>query len=454
MGNVKKLLHKNFYTRRRVNAAGRITLGFLLIIAVGTVLLMLPVSARDRAATPLFDALFTAVSASCVTGLVVADTYVKWSLFGQIVILAMIQLGGLGFMSVITTAFLAAGRRIGLQNRLTLAESFNLETVGGVVRLVRLVTVTAVAAEIIGAIALMFSFVPMFGWAKGVWFSIFHSVSAMCNAGFDLMGAVSEGAGMTVFAGNTAVLVPLSCLIIFGGLGFTVWNDIWHRITKGGRLSVYTRLVLFVTAVLLVGGTIVLYLTEYRNPETYGGSWLGAFFQSVTARTAGFDAAGQASLTDASKAFMVALMLVGGSAGSTAGGIKTVTAAVFVLSAAAVLRGKSEVNVFSRRISAANIRYASAAVGIAVTLVFFAGVLTSAVDSVPFIDALYEFASAYATVGLSVGVTASGGVLTRILLMIFMFFGRVGIMTIGVSFMTRLHVDSRVKYPEADILMG
>ncbi len=458
MKKIKKLLFKIAYGAARINTSRRITLGFITVILAGALLLMLPVSSRTGEITPFFDTLFTAVSASCVTGLTVVDTYTHWSFFGQLVVLAMIQTGGLGFMAILTVAFFIGNKKIGLRNRMMLADSFSTDSIQGVVRLVKRVLYVVAATELAGAAVLAFRFIPEFGLGRGIWFSVFHSVSAFCNAGFDLMGIREPGSSMTLMAHDPVVLITLAVLIIAGGIGFVVWNDIYMRVRFKKRLGVYARLVLIMTAVLLVLGTAVIFLFEKDNPATLGemslpDKLLGAFFQSATTRTAGFDAISQTAMTDASKAGTVMLMLIGGSAGSTAGGLKTVTVAIMLLAAVNILRGRDNLIIFKRAIEPSKILYAMAVTCIAAVLVIFGAAMTRLTDGIAFADALYEYASAYGTVGLSVGTTAEAGAATRILLMLYMFFGRVGIMTIGVSMMTKRAKDT-LKYPKANIIVG
>ena len=456
---MKKLLFKLMYNRKTINTSRRITLGFAGIILAGAVLLTLPISSRTGEITPFFTSLFTATSASCVTGLVLVDTYTHWSFFGQLVIITLIQTGGLGFMSIVTGAFLAGNKKIGMRNRLMLRDSFGMDSMEGVVSLMKMVLKTVFIIELAGAVILSFIFIPAYGPARGARFSIFHSISAFCNAGFDLIGIDKPDSSMMLYNTNYIVLITLASLITIGGLGFCVWRDIFNRIKLKKRLSTYTKAVLIMTLIILVAGTALIFIFESQNPETMGGmslphKILNSFFQTATTRTAGFDAIGQANMTDSAKAVSILTMLIGGSAGSTAGGIKTVTAAVIILSAINAFRGRNSLNLFGRSIPQSRILYASAILSIAIILLFIGSVITSALDGVTVLDALFEYVSAYATVGLTAGVTAEGGMITRSLLILYMFFGRVGIMTIGVSVLTKNNSEDRIKYPKASILIG
>ena len=339
-GSVLRLLSNQNFNPTRL-----IVVSFGAIILLGTFLLHLPISARDGQFTPWLTCLFTATSATCVTGLVLVDSALYWTPFGQGVILAMIQLGGLGFVSLISLIPLLLRRRIGLSQRLAIASAFNLNGMSGVVRVVRHALMGTFLLEGCGAILLATRFVPLFGWGRGLWYSIFHSVSAFCNAGFDLMGehtgAFSSLAG---FREDPVVLGTIGCLIVLGGLGFFVWEDcLEHRSWR--RLSFYSRMVLAVTGALILGGWLFFLGAEWNNLETLGGMTAGekvgnALFQSVTLRTAGYSVLDQGALRDGAAALSVVLMLIGGSSGSTAGGIKTATAGVLLISLWAGLRGE------------------------------------------------------------------------------------------------------------------
>ena len=340
---------------RAMHAAMVIAVGFALIILAGALLLMLPCAAKSGRATPFIDALFTATSATCVTGLVTVSTAVHWSLFGKCVILLLIQIGGLGFMSVMTAASLLLRRTITLRERMVIGAGFGLDSSGGIVRLMRRVLVGTFLLEGVGAGLLSIRFVQQFGPLRGVGMGVFHAVSAFCNGGFDLMGTPDDPfCSLVHYAGDPLVNLTIMALIVLGGLGFFVWSDVWdHR--RFCRLSLHSKLVLAMSGVLLGGGFLLTLLFEWSNPATLGGMsvphrLLAAAFQTVTLRTAGFNTIDQSALTDPSQAVACVLMLIGGSPGSTAGGLKTVTVAVLALSAVSALRGRTSVTAFGRTI--------------------------------------------------------------------------------------------------------
>ncbi len=318
--------------RRALNPTRIVAGSFAVIIALGTLLLTLPLASRDGQSANVLTSLFTATSSTCVTGLVVADTATQWSFFGQVVILAMIQLGGLGFITVMTLFSLVVRRKIGLSERLIMVSSLNLNNMSGVVRLVRFTLKWTLCFEGMGALLLMTRFIPAYGWGQGVWMGVFHAVSAFCNAGFDILGLDKPYQSLVPFQNDPVVLFAVMALIVIGGLGFFVWSDIAQN-RRWRKLTLYTKLVLVMTAALLLIGWAILAAVEWHNPETLGemsvgGKLMNALFQSVTFRTAGFSAIDQGGLRDTSQALGCILMLIGGSSGSTAGGIKTVTVAV------------------------------------------------------------------------------------------------------------------------------
>lgn len=455
MNAVQNIIGKFMPLKRRLNPSRRIALVFLLAILIGALLLMLPVSARDRTSTPFITALFTSTSAVCVTGLTLVETGTYFSLFGQAVIMCLIEIGGLGFMTVLIIAFVAANKHIGISQRLMLAESLGLERIEGVVRLTKIIFKASLLFELAGAIALSLRFIPRFGILNGIWFSIFHSVSAFCNAGFDIFG---NGNSIASFSGDYLVLITLACLIIIGGIGFVVWEETARK-RKFKKLSVYSRLVIIMTLGLIVFGTIGFFVLEMNNPETIadksmGQKILASFFQAVTTRTAGFDAVNQTALGQNSKLLTIILMMIGGASGSTAGGIKVVTMAVALVSLRAVWFNKTDVIVMGRKVKKSTCVYALALVSMWLILVIAGGSVISTLDHVPLIDALYEAASAYGTVGLSEGVTAVSSMPSKALLILYMFMGRVGILTVSVSFTMTAKKKARIDYPDVNLLIG
>ncbi len=435
-----------------------IALAFAAIILLGTVLLMLPVSSRNGVSCGFRPALFTATSATCVTGLVLYDTWSQWSGFGQIVILALIETGGLGFMSAASVFVFFLRRKVGLKQRLVMAQALSLNDMQGVVRLQKVVLVGSFAIEALGALILTLRFWPEFGFVRAVRWGIFHSVSAFCNAGFDILGCITPGASLMEFNSDPVVLLTLGALVVIGGLGFFVWEEIASR-KRFREFSVYTRLVLICTAILVFGGAAILCLLEWNNPGTLGpmsvgNKLLNGLFQSVTLRTAGFAAIDQAALTEGGKGFSMVLMLIGGSSGSTAGGLKTVTMVVLVLFVMTRARGRETVSVFKRSIPNGKVMDAMTIAAIMIVLALFGGVFISATSPVSFTDALFEAISALATVGLTAGVTGSLSVPAQLLIVIYMYFGRVGVLTISLGFLMGNKAEDRFRYAQTNLLIG
>ncbi len=455
MNRFKKGLARIFATRK-ISPSRIIVLGFALIIVFGALVLSLPISSVTGECTNFLHCLFTATSATCVTGLSVYDTYSHWNYFGQAVILAMIQTGGLGFMTIIAIFMYTASFAIGIKSKLMIMQNFGLESMHGIKGFVRRAVSFTFICEAIGAVVLSLVYLPELG-IKGIWYSVFHSVSAFCNAGFDLNGYIEPGISMRCFYDNPLILITLAMLITIGGVGFFVW-DIWIT-KKTRRVSVYVKMVIVSTLFLLISGTILICLTEWNNPETIGEftAWqkfLNAFFQSATLRTAGFESIPQVALTQTGKIVSILYMFIGGSAGSTAGGVKTVTVFVIILALISSLKGNRDVIVFKRRISHSRIISAFSIILLAVLIDVFGAVLISAFENLDFTDCLYETVSAYATVGLTVGVTSQLSEVSLIFYMLYMFMGRVGVTTIGIGILTSTSGKSELRYPEANILIG
>ena len=435
-----------------------VALVFAAIILLGTLLLMLPDASRDGASCGPRTALFTATSATCVTGLVLRDTWSQWSGFGQIVILCLIQIGGLGFMSVATLLIFLLRRKISLRQRLVIAQSLSVNDIKGVVRLQRLVLTGSFSVEALGAVILTLRFWPVYGFKTALKWGIFHSVSAFCNAGFDIFGSIAPGQSLMTFQSDPVVLLTLSALITIGGLGFLVWENIAQK-RSVRKLSVYTRLVLIMTLALTVIGWAGICLLEWDNPGTLGTMSVGdkllnGFFQSVTMRTAGFAAVDQGKLTQSGKAFSCVLMFIGGSSGSTAGGVKTVTFLVVLLTIGARARGKNTVCVFKRTIPNEQTQNAMIISFIVLALGIFGGIFISATSPMDFMDSVYEAVSALATVGVTAGGTASLSVPAQILIVIYMYFGRVGVLTISLGFLAGDRAEERFRYAETSLLIG
>lgn len=435
-----------------------IAIGFVAIILLGTLLLSLPAASRSGESCGIRPALFTATSATCVTGLVLYDTWTQWSGFGQIVILCLIEIGGLGFMTAASLFVFILRRKVGIKQRMLMAQALSVNDMEMVVRLQKWVLVGSLLIQSTGAVLLLLRFLPDYGFAIAAKWGVFHSVSAFCNAGFDIFGVIRPGASLITFQSDPYVLLVISGLIILGGLGFFVWEEV-IRVHKWSKFSVYTKLVLLTTVVLLVGGTAIFCLLEWNNPQTLGAmtvpqKLLNGFFQSVTCRTAGFVSVDQGALTDSGKAFSALLMLIGGSSGSTAGGIKTVTAVVLVLFLMTRLRGKRTVRVFKHTVPDDQVLNAMTIITIMVCVALFGGIFISATSPVSFLDGLYEAVSALATVGNTTGATTQLSIPAQILVILYMYFGRVGILTLSLGFLTGSQAEERYRYAHTNLLIG
>lgn len=442
----------------RMRPAQIIVLVFLAIILLGAALLTLPVASESGQPADFLTALFTATSATCVTGLIVVDTGVYWSAFGKTVILIMIQIGGLGFMTIASIFFFALRQKIGLKQRLVLSQAFSMDDMSGIVRFVKNVLLGTLVVEGAGAVVLCLRFWPEFGFLRALKYGVFHSISAFCNAGFDILGDLEAGGSLCRYVADPVVNLTVMLLIVTGGLGFAVWGDV-RRNRRFSRLTVYTRLVLLITAGLIFGGAAIFALLEWNNPGTIGnltpgGKILASLFQSVTLRTAGFTTIDQNALGDVSKAVSDLLMFIGGSSGSTAGGVKTVTIGVVILYAVGTARGQSQVTAFKRAVSPRAVSQAIAIVLLVFALALFGAGFISVCDKVSLENSLYETISALCTVGLTTGITGSLGTASRLLIIIYMFFGRVGIMTISVGFMAANPASERTQYAQTKIMIG
>lgn len=446
--------------RRKVSmsATKLVALCFLGIILLGTGLLMLPVSSRSGEPCQFLPALFTATSATCVTGLTPFDTWTQWSGFGQVVLLCLIEIGGLGFMSAATLVIFLFRRKVGLRQRMLIAQALSLNEMDGVVRLQRMVIFGSLGFEAAGALILTLWFWPQYGFVRALRWGVFHSISAFCNAGFDIFGSMEPGSSLLLFQNDPVVLLTLGALVVLGGLGFLVWQDIAEK-RSWKKLSVYSRLVLMATAMLIVSGWALICILEWNNPETLGNlsvgsKLLGGLFQSITLRTAGFDAINQAGLTQGGKAVSMVLMLIGGSSGSTAGGLKTVTFLVVLLFIWARARGRSNVSAFCRTIPQEQALNAMTISLMMVLLSVLGGIFVCATSPVSFTDGLFEAISALATVGLTAGATGLLSVPAKILIIIFMYFGRVGVLTISLGFLMGNQAVERFRYAETSLLIG
>lgn len=447
--------------RRKMSPTNIIIFGFLAIILFGTLLLVLPFSSASGEFTDPLTALFTATSATCVTGLITVDTGIYWSVFGKSVILLLIQIGGLGFMSLAMVFFTLLKRRVSPREQLLFTQSMNLDPYSDLASFAYRVTLFAFSAEGLGALFLSFRFIPEFGFLKGTCYSIFHSVSAFCNAGFDVLGKTfGEFSSISAYADDVYVNVVLSFLIISGGLGFLVWDDVRCFFTQRKRISFYSRIILITSTILVFGGALFIALAEWNNPETLGtGNAVTkitrAIFQSVTLRTAGFASVNQAALLEETKLFSMFLMFIGGSSGSTAGGIKTGTVLIVIASTLSIIRGDTQAVFGKRRIENETVRRAFALFVIGLLTVAVSGFALAFVDGVPIIDAFFEVFSAFGTVGITVGITPSLSVFGKMLIIGLMFFGRIGITSVMYAILVRSNRERvNIGYPKMNLPIG
>lgn len=442
----------------RMSPTQLILSGYCLVILVGTLLLALPMATKGAGSTGISDCFFTATSATCVTGLIRFDTYTHWTIFGQLVILALIQIGGIGFMSVAIMVMVFAGKRISLSQRALMQNSISAPQIGGIVRMTKFIVGGTMLVELIGAVLLSFAFVPGFGWAKGLYFSVFHSISAFCNAGFDLMGGTTgKFSSLTGMVGQGYINLVIMLLIVIGGLGFFVWHDVGVNKGKFKRLNLQSKMVLTISGSLIIIGAVVLFILEYNSPAfaglNFGEKILASLFQSVTARTAGFNTVDLSAMSEPGKFVMICLMYIGGSTGSTAGGMKTTTFWILCLSIFTVFFRKKNVEAFGRRMEENITRTASCVFMIYILGTTISAVLVSAVEKVPMITALFETVSAMATVGCSFGLTPSVSMFTKLLLAFLMICGRVGSVTMLLAFSSEKKVISS-RHPLDKVQVG
>lgn len=434
-----------------------LALGFVVVIVIGAILLSLPIASQDGNSTPFLDSLFTSTSAVCVTGLAVVDTGTHWTYFGKTVIMILIEIGGLGFMSFATLIALLVKRKITLKQRLVMQEALNTFNIQGLVKLAKYILIFTFSIEGAGALLLSTQFIPKFGVAKGIYYSIFHAISAFCNAGFDLFGNFSS---LTGFADNSVVILVISGLVIIGGLGFYVWQEIYNY--KGiKKLSVHTKLVLTTSVILLVAGSIFMFLFEKNNPATIGNmslknKLLSSFFASVTPRTAGFNSISTTDMTAAGNFLTIMYMFIGGSPGSTAGGIKTTTIGLLIMTVVSVIKGKQDTEIYKRRISKQTVYRALSVVMISFSVVVIVTITLSITQvKVPFEYYLYEATSAFGTVGLTLGLTGKLTAVGKVIILITMYIGRVGPLTIAMALARKRRLNpNSVRYPEGKILVG
>lgn len=437
--------------KKHLTSSQVIIFGFMGAIIIGAFLLMLPFSSASGQSASFWDALFTSTSAVCVTGLIVQDTATYWSAFGQVVILLLIQIGGLGIVTIAVSMIMLFRKKIGLYQRSTLQDAISAPKVGGIIRFTRFILKITFCVEFIGAMLLLIVFLQDFG-VKGIWLSIFHSVSAFCNAGFDLMGQTSKFSSLTLYSSHILINVVISLLIIIGGIGFLVWEDIKTNKFHIKKYRMQSKVVLSTTLFLIVIPAIYFYFVEFKELSGVH-RLLSALFQSVTTRTAGFNTVDLTKLTPGGSAVMLILMLIGGSPGSTAGGMKTTTVAVLMFSALSVFRKKNDVECFGRRIEDGTIKNAAAILIMYIVLFFLSGLIISHIENLPLISCLFETASAIGTVGLTLGITPTLSLASRLILIGLMFFGRVGGLTL--IFATLSNAGQNVsKKPQEKIMVG
>ena len=449
--------------RFRLSPVQILALGFATLILIGAILLSLPISSNSGQSTDFIDSLFTSTSAVCVTGLVTVDTATHWNYFGRTVIIVLIQIGGLGFMSFTTLFAMMVGKKITLKERLLLQEALNTFGIQGMVKLMKYIFGFTFAVEGLGALLLSTQFIPQLGLGTGIYYSIWISISAFCNAGFDLMGTISgKFSSITAYANNPVIIYTISALIIIGGLGFAIWSELYNY-KERKKLSLHTKVVLIITAVLLFGGAILMFIFEYNNPHTLGPMPLGekinnAFFASVTTRTAGFNTISLDGMTLAAKILTLFLMFVGGSPGSTAGGLKTATLGILVVTLISIIRGREDVEIFKKRISKETVYKAFAIFFLSLSLVFVVILLLAATqpEGTSFMYIAFEAVSAYATVGLDLGLSPHLNIAGKLIVAFTMYLGRVGPMTVLLALTSRMQKNKKIsiKYPEDKILIG
>ncbi|MCF2641622.1 Trk family potassium uptake protein [Roseburia hominis] len=445
-----------FKFRNKLTGMQFIALGFFLLILVGTFLLMLPISTKAGESTDFMTALFTSTSATCVTGLVLTDTFTHWTLFGQLVLLALIQIGGLGFITIGVSASLAFHKKIGLKTRGNLQDSVSALQLGGIVKLVMHILKGTFLFEGIGAILLSIRFIPKMGFITGIYYGIFHSISAFCNAGFDLMGCFSPGSSFTAYSGDWLVCITLILLIVIGGIGFVVWENIYVHKLNFRRYSLHAKMVLSFSVFLILTGAVLFFFAE-RNNTLLGmplhEQILCSLFGSITPRTAGFNTVDNAALTDAGKFLSIVLMFIGGAPGSTAGGVKVTTIFVLILYLRSTLTHTRGVNIFGRRLTADTVSKAACVLFLNLSLSMIVGFIICCSQNFTMADTLFEVVSAISTVGMSAGLTGQLNLLSQLLIIFLMYIGRVGSLSFALAF-TDKKKTAHIMQPEEAINVG
>lgn len=439
------------HKRKKLTSFQIIILGFSCMILLGTVFLMLPFSSREGIVTPFSEALFTSTSAVCVTGLVLHDTASYWSSFGQLVIILLIQIGGMGVITVAASFAMISGRKISLMQRSTMQEAISAPKVGGIVRLTGFIVKSTLIFELLGAVVMAPVFFRDFG-GRGIWMALFHSISAFCNAGFDLMGKRQAFSSLTAYSAEPIVNLTIMFLIVVGGIGFLTWDDIRTNGLHLHKYRVQSKVILCTTAILLIVPAVYFYFCEFRTLMP-GERILSSVFQAVTPRTAGFNTVDLTALSEQGQYIMIVLMLVGGSPGSTAGGMKTTTIAVLFATAISTFCRKEQTHFFGRRIGDTVVKNAATILLMYLVLFFFGGLAISMLEGLPMLTCLFETASAVGTVGLSLGITPDLGTVSRWILILLMFFGRVGGLTLIFAALSGTHKKA-AKFPQEKITVG
>ena len=437
---------------KKITSSQIIVLGFLGAILLGALLLMLPFSTADGKGASFADALFTATSATCVTGLIVQDTATYWSWFGQAIILLMIQIGGMGVVTIAVAISVASGKKIGLMQRSTMQEAISAPQMGGIVKLTSFILKTTAIIEGTGAVIMAPVFIKEFGFPKGIWYAVFHSISAFCNAGFDLMGAKQKYSSLTYFIDNPLINITIMALIIVGGIGFLVWQDVKVNKFHLRKYRMQSKLVLITSAILIILPAISFFVSDFSGMPLKTRIF-SSIFQSVTTRTAGFNTVDLSQLKSGNTAVMIVLMLIGGSPGSTAGGMKTTTLAVLILTAVSVFRRKEHTNFAGRSIADGVLRNSIAIVTMYVTLFLTGGVVITVIEKLPMMTCMFETASAIGTVGLTLGITPNLGTVSRIILIFLMYLGRVGGLTLIFSALTT-NQSNMARLPQEKLTVG
>ena len=438
--------------KKHLSSAQIIILGFAAVILIGSLLLMLPVSTQDGKGAIFTDALFTATSAVCVTGLVVQDTATYWSVFGQAVIIILIQIGGMGVVTMAVAVTIFSGRKISLKQRSTMQEAISAHKVGGIVRLTGFILKMTVFFELAGAVVMAPVFCREFGIAKGIWYGVFHSISAFCNAGFDLMGCRTPFSSLTSYSGHPVINITIMALIIIGGIGFVTWDDIKVNRHHLKKYRMQSKVVLVTTTFLILIPALYFFFLEFSEVPM-GERILNSLFQAVTPRTAGFNTVDLTLLSETGLAIIIILMLIGGSPGSTAGGMKTTTFAVLISTSIAVFSRKEHTQFFKRRITEDTVRNAATILTMYLTLYLTGAFVISRVEGLPLMACLFETASAVGTVGLTLGITPQLGLISQVILIILMYFGRVGGLTLVFAALSK-RVGNTARFPQEKMTVG